>query len=61
MRHVTTFLCVAALAGVGITLQAQGTPQAAVPLWPEGVPAAMAGGGPEVVTDGRIATCTSRR
>ena len=25
-----------------------------VPIWPEGVPNAIAGGGPEVVTDGRI-------
>ncbi len=54
MRYVTTFLCVAALAGAGIALQAQGTPQTAIPLWPEGVPGAIAGGGPEVVTDGRI-------
>jgi acetyl esterase/lipase len=54
MRHVTTFLGIAALACAGIALQAQGKPQTAIPLWPEGVPGAIAGGGPEVVTDGRI-------
>jgi acetyl esterase/lipase len=41
--------------------QGQQAPQAPVsrpgppvPLWPEGVPGAIAGGGPEVVTDGRV-------
>ena len=54
MRIALVVSCVAMLAGAVGALHAQGTPQQAIPLWPEGVPGAIAGGGPEVVTDGRI-------
>jgi acetyl esterase/lipase len=55
--------CRAALVAGGLALSAaavcgQGRPPAAVPetvnLWPEGVPGAIAGAGPEVVEDGRV-------
>jgi len=54
MRIALVGSCVAMLACAVGGLHAQAPPQQAIPLWPEGVPGAVAGGGPEVVTDGRI-------
>jgi acetyl esterase/lipase len=55
MRIALVASCVAMLAGVGSLLHAQSRPQQAIPLWPEGVPGAIPGGGPEVLeSEGRI-------
>ena len=51
MRIASMCLCFAALAAV---LHAQGGLPGGIPLWPEGVPGAIADGGPEVVADGRV-------
>ena len=55
MRVAFVLLCVTMLAIPGSLVQAQGKPQAAIPLWPEGVPGAIPGAAPEVVeSEGRI-------
>jgi acetyl esterase/lipase len=51
MRIASMCLCFAALAAV---LHAQGGLPGGIPLWPEGVPGAIADGGAEVVADGRV-------
>ena len=52
MRVAFLLLCITVMAGSGALLEGQGGPQAAIPLWPEGVPGAISGAGPEVVESG---------
>jgi len=52
MRIMMAFLCLALLAGAGAAPRAQSGLPASIPLWPEGVPGAIAGAGPEVVAEG---------
>jgi acetyl esterase/lipase len=54
MRFVMTLLCVTAIAGATGAPRAQLSLPAGVALWPEGVPGAIAGGGPEVLVEGRV-------
>jgi acetyl esterase/lipase len=55
MRVAFVLVCVTMLAMPASLAQAQGKPQAAIPLWPEGVPGAIPGAAPEVVeSEGRI-------
>jgi acetyl esterase/lipase len=54
MRFATGLLCAVLLAGSASAAGAQEGQSPEIPLWPEGVPGAIAGGGPEVVADGRI-------
>jgi acetyl esterase/lipase len=54
MRFTTTLLCLAAIAAAAAAPSAQSGQAPAVPLWPEGVPGAIADGGPEVEADGRV-------
>ena len=52
MRIMKAFLCLALLVGAGAALRAQSGLPAAIPLWPEGVPGAIASAGPEVIAEG---------
>jgi acetyl esterase/lipase len=52
MRFAIALFCLVMLAAAASPSLAQGTPPAAIPLWPEGVPGAIPGAGPEVVESG---------
>ena len=52
MRFAIALFCLVMLAAAASPSLAQGTPPAAIPLWPEGVPGVIPGTGPEVVESG---------